>query len=89
MQRHDFRRYRGTIRMILLQVATVCAIVILAASILDWFNPYMNFSGQIRPIEIIQVVDLLILTGTSGVSGRSDRPMDRSCHTPRQGRGSL
>jgi hypothetical protein len=58
------KKYRETIRLILLHVALVCGIVIFAAGILDWYNPYMNFSGQIRPLEAVQVCDLLFLALT-------------------------
>ena len=59
------KKYRETIRAALLHIALICGIVILTAGILDWFNPYMNFSGQIRPIEIVQVGALLFLVLTT------------------------
>lgn len=31
------------------------------AGILDWFNPYMNFTGHIHPVEIIQTAALVFL----------------------------
>jgi hypothetical protein len=54
-------KYKEILRLTLLHIALICGAVILTAGILDWFNPYMNFSGQIRPIEIMQVCDLLLL----------------------------
>ena len=62
-------KYREKIRLIMLHIALICGIVILTAGILDWFNPYMNFSGQIRPLEIVQVCDLLFLAVTAGKRG--------------------
>lgn len=57
-------RHKNIIYKIMIHIALICGIVILTAGILDWFNPYMNFSGQIGPIEIVQVCDLLILALT-------------------------
>lgn len=58
------KKYRETIRVLLLHLALICGIVILAAGILDWYNPYMDFSGRIRPLEAVQVCDLLFLALT-------------------------
>ncbi|MGI6117297.1 MAG: hypothetical protein ACOYBC_02795 [Bilifractor sp.] len=59
------KKYKETIRAAMLHIALICGIVILTAGILDWFNPYMNFSGQIRPIEIVQVGALMFLVFTT------------------------
>lgn len=56
---------RERIRLAMLHIALICGIVVLTAGILDWFNPYMNFSGQMRPVEIVQVCDLLLLALTA------------------------
>lgn len=34
----------STIRKILLHVCVVCSLVSITAKILDWYNPYMDFS---------------------------------------------
>lgn len=65
MRKRDMKKYREAIRAVMLHIALICGIVILTSGILDWFNPYMNFSGQIRPIEIVQVGALLFLAFTT------------------------
>lgn len=65
-------KYKGKIRLILLHIALICGMIILTAGILDWFNPYLNFSGQIRPIEMVQVCSLLVLAFTAGT--QNSRP---------------
>lgn len=37
----------STIRKILLHVCVVCSLVSITAKILDWYNPYMDFSGHV------------------------------------------
>lgn len=61
----DILKHKDKIRRMLLHIALICGIVILTAGILDWYNPYMNFSGQIRPLEVLQVCDLLFLALTA------------------------
>ena len=42
----------STIRKILLHVCVVCSLVSITAKILDWYNPYMNFSGHVSGLQI-------------------------------------
>ena len=65
------KKYLNRIRLILLHVSLICAVVILTAGILDWFNPYMNFTGHIRPLEIVQTAALLFLALTVKQQSRS------------------
>lgn len=61
---HQISISRDGLRSLLLHVSIICSLVILFAGILDWYNPYMNFSGQIRPIEILQLGALVFLALT-------------------------
>lgn len=58
-------KHKEKIRLAMLHIALICGIVILTAMILDWYNPYMDFSGQIRAFIVIQVCDLAALTLTA------------------------
>ncbi|MDO4284627.1 MAG: hypothetical protein Q4C60_04750 [Eubacteriales bacterium] len=37
---------RRKVREILLQIAVICSLDCIAAAVLDWYNPYMNFTGH-------------------------------------------
>lgn len=80
MEKHDMLKDKEKFCRILLHIALICGIVILTAGILDWFNPYMNFSGQIRPVEIAQVCDLLVLTFAAGQQKIEKNQSNRSSH---------
>ena len=41
------------VRGILLHVCVVCSFVCITAKILDWYNPYMNFTGHIWGIQML------------------------------------
>lgn len=55
---------RETIRTLFLHAALICSIVTMTAGILDWYNPYMNFSGQVRPLSFLETGALLLLAAT-------------------------
>lgn len=63
-------RYREVIHLVMLHIALICGLVILTVSIVDWYNPYMNFSGQIQPLEILQVCDLVLLVLIQGIRNK-------------------
>ncbi|MGI6051325.1 MAG: hypothetical protein ACOYA9_02410 [Bilifractor sp.] len=68
------KKYIRILRAVSLHLSFICSIVILTAGILDWYNPYMNFSGQIRPLEILQVCLLAVLI----LSARRSNPIKRN-----------
>ena len=43
----------STIRKILLHVCVVCSLVSITAKILDWYNPYMDFSGHVSGLQMV------------------------------------
>ena len=43
----------STIRKILLHVCVVCSLVSITAKILDWYNPYMDFSGHVGGLQMV------------------------------------
>jgi hypothetical protein len=71
------RDRKAAVRTLLLHVALVCSLVVLTAGILDWFNPFMNFSGQIRPLEILQTAALIFLAVTAGWKRKKHRQVLR------------
>lgn len=61
------RIFRG----LLLHVCVVCSFVGIIAKILDWYNPFMDFSGHMLFIQVLLYLAVLILalTGTKGKRG--------------------
>lgn len=63
----------STIRKILLHVCVVCSLVSITAGILDWYNPYMNFTGHISGIQMVLYLSVIVLGVTAGgkiISGK-------------------
>lgn len=64
----------STIRKILLHVCVVCSLVSITAGILDWYNPYMNFTGHISGIQAVLYLSVIVLGVTAGgkiISGKN------------------
>ncbi len=40
-------------QIFLLHVCVVCSLVCMAAKLLDWYNPYMDFSGHIMGVQFL------------------------------------
>lgn len=49
------------VRGILLHVCVVCSLVCVVAKILDWYNPYMDFTGHIGGIQMALYLSAIIL----------------------------
>ena len=49
----------STIRKILLHVCVVCSLVSITAKILDWYNPYMDFSGHVGGLQMVLYFDIV------------------------------
>ncbi|MDO5426166.1 MAG: hypothetical protein Q4F41_20920 [Eubacteriales bacterium] len=61
------KRLRG----ILLHVCVICSLVCITAKILDWYNPYMDFTGHIWWIQMVLYGAVIVLGVTRGYgSGR-------------------
>ena len=58
------------VRGFLLHTGVVCSFVCIIANILDWYNPYMNFSGHIWFAQAI----LYLAVITLAVTGKYTRP---------------
>ena len=56
----------GILRNILLQISIICSMVCIFTKILDWYNPYMDFSGHIGIIQICLCVSVIALYLQSG-----------------------
>lgn len=66
---HFDRRLNGGIKLkagklelleeLWLNICVICSMIGLTAVILDWYNPYMNFSGYIRFTQIILYVGVI------------------------------
>lgn len=54
------------IRGILLHICVICSFACMIANILDWYNPYMDFSGHMffAQITLYAAVIILALTRT-------------------------
>mgnify|MGYP001630287733 FL=1 len=61
------------VRGFLLHVCVVCSLVCVAAKILDWYNPYMDFTGHIWGIQMAVYLGVIVLAATK----ESAYPMQR------------
>lgn len=52
------------VRVILLHICVICSLVCVTAKILDWYNPYIDFSGHIRGIQMALYLALIALAVT-------------------------
>jgi len=41
------------IRKYILHICVICSLVCMTAKVLDWYNPYMDFSGHILPAQAV------------------------------------
>ncbi len=61
-------------RWILLQIAVICSFIGIITKILDWYNPYMNFSGHTFFTQIILYVCVITLAyGRAGKKVKKNR----------------
>lgn len=51
----------SSFRVFLLHVCVVCSFIGIISNVLDWYNPYMNFSGHILFVHFILYVSVLTL----------------------------
>lgn len=77
----------STIRKILLHVCVVCSLVSITAKILDWYNPYMDFSGHVSGLQMVLYFVVILLAVTEGgkrISGKKSqsRMRERRLHNP-------
>ena len=70
------------LRQILLQTSIVCSFACIITKILDWYNPYMNFSGH---IWYIQAVLYLSVIGLGLVTGSRKRLVPKRKRGPKSG----
>lgn len=61
------------VRGFLLHVCVVCSLVCVTAKILDWYNPYMDFTGHIWGIQMALYLSAIIL----GVTRKYVSPKQR------------
>lgn len=50
-------RFRG----FLLHTGVICSIVCIAAKVLDWYNPYMDFTGHIWFLQLVLYFTVILL----------------------------
>lgn len=48
------------VKRISLHVSVICSFVCITAEILDWYNPFMDFSGHILYVKICLYVAVLL-----------------------------
>lgn len=72
-------------RGILLHVCVVCSLVCVTAKILDWYNPYMDFTGHIWGIQMALYLSVIIL-GVTRKQVSSKQEMKQKVHISHAGR---
>ncbi|HIZ78827.1 MAG TPA: hypothetical protein IAA17_03485 [Candidatus Lachnoclostridium stercorigallinarum] len=53
----------GFIKKCFANICVIAGAVTIAVQILDWYNPYMNFSGYLWPVPWVFLVCSLVLAG--------------------------
>ena len=76
----------STIRKILLHVCVVCSLVSITAKILDWYNPYMDFSGHVGGLQMVLYFVVIVLAVTEGGSIISGRKIYHKSYVEYQGK---
>lgn len=66
------------IRGILLHISVICSLVCIAAKVLDYYNPYMDFSGHVAGLQILLYVGVVLLEATRQYQKR--RPKSKKIH---------
>lgn len=67
------------VRGLLLHICVICSLICVAAKILDWYNPYMNFTGHIWGIQMALYLSAIVLGITREYV--SPKPKDLSTNT--------
>lgn len=81
-----------TCKKILLHICMICSSIDIMTMVLDYFNPYMNFSGAVRWLHLMLFGCLLMVlllpqprkTKTDYRQYVPDKPQARQSHTDRQ-----
>lgn len=60
---------------ILLHICVICSFICVIARILDWYNPYMDFSGHVFWARDVLCVGVILLAGM-----RRHKPLRRKRH---------
>lgn len=53
-------KFRG----FLLHICVICSFICMIAGVLDWYNPYMDFSGRIFWVQNILCAGVIVLAVT-------------------------
>ena len=61
------------VRGFLLHICTICSFVCITADVLDWYNPYMNFSGHVLTVQMILYPAVILLVVTDRLLSLRDR----------------
>lgn len=51
-------------RELLLHISVVCCLVSVITKVLDWYNPYMDFSGHVWYVQALLYISVLLLAIT-------------------------
>lgn len=49
------------IRGFLLHISVICSLACITAEALDWYNPYMNFSGHTFFVQLVLYLSVMLL----------------------------
>lgn len=58
------------IKGVLLNICIICSMVCIALKVLDWYNPYMDFTGHAAFIQYILYVSVFLYAILQTFSGR-------------------
>lgn len=54
------------LRGFLSHMGIICSFICLIAKALDWYNPYMDFSGRVWAVQMILYLTVILLASVGG-----------------------
>lgn len=70
---------KNIIRGILLHISVICTIASIIISILDWYNPYMDFAGHAAFVQYVLYASVILLAFTEQIlNGRRTKQWRQS-----------
>lgn len=77
MKERPIIKGRSIIRGMLLHCCVICSIASIIIRVLDWYNPYMDFSGHAVFVPYLLYFSVITLAVMEGNGGKSRKPVTR------------
>ena len=64
MMKNKMKSNMRFVQALLLNLCVVCSLASMVAMVLDWFNPFMDFSGHMTAVRIVLYLAVIVLAIT-------------------------